>query len=228
MRWRRGGDWEYMRGDWGVVCGRVAERLEQHGEEEPTTSMAVFNTLEDLRGESAVHAAVVAEAARGGEGAGAEAGGSAGGERGAAHRESEHGASDGGGDGDGGVPMLPVVGGARDRESSRARGEMMPRVTLARTASGGRVKRTVIGKRSGGKAVAYAEERHARGEARRGPGGRRTGDDGGAAEGGGVDGADMRGVGGRGAKRRLFDDEAGGGEDDARGADAEVTDSAVS
>ena len=37
----------------------------------------------------------------------------------------------------------------------------------------------------------------------------------------------MRGVGGRGAKRRLFDDEAGGGEDDARGADAEVTDKEV-
>ena len=43
----------------------------------------------------------------------------------------------------------------------------------------------------------------------------------------GVDGADVRGAGGRGAKRRLFDDGAGGGEDDARGADAEVTDKEV-
>ena len=181
-----GGDWEYMRGDWGVMCGRVAERLEQHDEEEPTTSMAVFNTLEDLRGEIAVHAAVVAavrrvhdvgaggdgasvqavmgetaeqrrdgriryvvvaEAARDGEGAGAEAGGSAGGERGAAHGEGEHGADDGGGGEEGGVPMLPVVGGARDRESSRARGEMMPQVTLTRAAGGRRVKRTIIKKR---------------------------------------------------------------------------------
>ena len=55
-----GGDWEYMRGSWGEVCGRVAERLEQHEEEEPDVSMAVFGTLEDLRGEGAVHEAVVA------------------------------------------------------------------------------------------------------------------------------------------------------------------------
>ena len=130
--------------------------------------MVVFGTLEDLRGESAVHEAVVvairgvhdvgaggngatvteimgetAEQRRGGRvryvvvaeaapcGVGAarvEHGGGGGGRR-EAHQAG--GQRDGGGDdGEGaGVLMLPVVGGARDRESSRARGEMMPQVT---------------------------------------------------------------------------------------------------
>ena len=53
----------------------------------------------------------------------------------------------------------------------------MPQVTLARMA-GGRVKRAVIKTGRGGKAVAYAEERHAAGGTRSGSGERRTGGDG--------------------------------------------------
>ena len=224
----------------------MAERLERHEEEEPDVSMAVFSTLEDLRGEGAVHEAVVAaikgvhDIGAGGDGATVaeiigetaeqrrggrvryvivaeavprDAGaaradyGGGGGERTGARRADSR--RDGGGEdgGGAGVPMLPAVGGARDRASNRARGEMMPRITLTRV-SGGRVKRAVIKKGSGGKAVAHAEGRHAAGGAQGAGGERLTGGGGDVATGGGDGGGGGR-DGGRGAKSGNF--HAGGG-----------------
>ena len=117
--------------------------------------------------------------------------------------------------------MLPAVGGARDRASSRARGEMMPRITLTRTA-GGRIKRAIIKKGSGGKAVAYAEERHAAGAARRGRDGQRAGGGGAvtAGDGGSDDGG--RRDGGRGTERRLPEGGDGGVEGGAQSAMADA------
>ena len=85
----------------------------------------------------------------------------------------------------------------------------MPRITLTRMA-GGRVKRTVIKKGPGGKAVAHAEEQHAAGAVRRGRGGRRTGSDGEVAAGGGGDDDGERRDGDRGTKRRLPEGGDGG------------------
>ena len=98
----------------------------------------------------------------------------------------------------------------------------MPRITLTRM-PGGRVKRAVIKKGSGGKAVAHAEERHAAGAARCRRGGQRAGGGGAVTAGDGSSDDGGRRDGGRGTEQRLQEDRDSGEGGGARGVVVDVT-----